>query len=74
MAKNSREHQALVQGFFADKQAEDPEGFAALCERYPVLSPRQWRTIREKETSFSDLSRREAQRYGEDGDDNMYDD
>ena len=73
MAKKFHEHQALVQAFLAEKEAEDPERYAEVCEKYPVLTPRQWRTVREKEVSFSDLTRRDGARYGEDGDQDDWD-
>lgn len=43
----------MVHDFLRQKQEEDPERFREVCQDFPVLSGRQWRRIRERETPLT---------------------
>ena len=49
MIMNNKQHDRLVNEFFAQEALRDPQQYRDICQRYPVLSAKQWRRIRENE-------------------------
>lgn len=51
--KGISDHDQMVQDFFKQVAVERPEQYKDVCKRNPVLSGRQWRRIRERETRLT---------------------
>lgn len=43
------EHQQRVEDFLRECEETDPEHFKDVCEKYPVLTTRRWKTIQKRE-------------------------
>lgn len=50
-----QQHDQMVRDFLKSAQHDNPQKYAEVCARNPVLSPRQIRRIREHETRLTSV-------------------
>jgi hypothetical protein len=43
------EHAKMVTEFLRERERSDPQTFRKVCDKYPVLSREQWRSIHQRE-------------------------
>jgi hypothetical protein len=55
MKPNSKEHLRNVDAFLSTIRETNPELYARICQKYPVLTRKKHITIRRRERPFSDF-------------------
>jgi len=61
------EHNQEVQEFLKKAKADDPDRFKEVCDKYPVLTAKKWKAIRQREITVG--LNVEDQLYGKEQDD-----